>query len=270
MENIIFNINSEFRRKGYNSHNFITDLRYKLKNIIYMKVTSFEIPNVAYTFTNEKKNNYFFIIYRFKNDVYRTMITMGEGNYTSTSIIEKIQEQFKLINDKYNLNINIKLDTISGKIVVISHEQIYIEFENSSLNKYLGFRENKYSGYELKGENIINLISTPYIFLKINDIENIVDNHVPNVFTKIVLNSEKYTYHFQGKDDFNSKDKYFRGPIDIDKLHVSLVDYLGNPFDLNNMDFSFTIEFGVIYSSKLYSKIVNKKISNVNKKILSL
>jgi len=267
MENIVFNINSEFREKHYKSHNFVMNMRSKIKNIIYMKVTSVEIPNVSYIFTDDKNNNFFDIIYQHNYKTYKSKIYIGEGNHTSNSIVAKIQEQFDTICIEYQANLKIKLDTVSGKIFIISDKTIYIDFSNSTLNFYLGFSKTKYRGREIQAEGLVNIISTPYIFIKINDIENIIDNRVSNVFTKIVLNSEKYTYHFQSFGDFNSKDKFFRGPINIDKFHISLVDYLGNPFDLNGMNFSMTIECGIIYDQKLYKKMLSKGIPNGDKRL---
>ena len=87
MENIVYNINSQFREKHYKSHDFVINMRSKIKNIIYMKVTSVEIPNVAYTFSDSQKNNFFHIIYQYENNTYRSEIYVGEGNHTSNSII---------------------------------------------------------------------------------------------------------------------------------------------------------------------------------------
>uniref|UniRef100_A0A6C0ENT8 Uncharacterized protein n=1 Tax=viral metagenome TaxID=1070528 RepID=A0A6C0ENT8_9ZZZZ len=267
MENVIFNINSAFREKHYKSNDFVINMRSTIKNIIYIKVTSVEIPNVSYTFRDSLRNNFFDILYQYDNKTYKSKIYIGEGNHTSNSIVSNIQEQFDNIALEFDFNLKITLDTVSGRIFILSDKIIFIDFSTSELNFYLGFSNKQYKGYKINAEGLLNIIRTPYIFIKINDIENIIDNKVSNVFTKVVLNSEKYTYHFQSFGDFNSKDKFFRGPIDIDKFHISLVDCLGDPLYLNGMDFSMTIECGTIYDRKLYKKMLSKGIPNGDKRL---
>ena len=58
MDNIIINIDSRFRNKQIynNSGKFIYQLSEKIKNCKYIRLSSFEFPNLYFTFT-EKKNN---------------------------------------------------------------------------------------------------------------------------------------------------------------------------------------------------------------------
>ena len=61
MENIIVNINSLYRDKSIypNAQKFTYNLSSNLNNIIHMRLTSLEIPNVDYVFTTEKNNKTF-------------------------------------------------------------------------------------------------------------------------------------------------------------------------------------------------------------------
>ena len=45
----------------------------------------------------------------------------------------------------------------------------------------------------------------------------------------------------------NRTREYF-GPVDIQRLHVSLYDEFGRIIDLNNMDWSFSLTFEILYN----------------------
>ena len=58
MDNILINVNSIFKDKTlYSSNDFVLELPEQIKNIIYMKISSIEIPNIFYTFSNISLNN---------------------------------------------------------------------------------------------------------------------------------------------------------------------------------------------------------------------
>ena len=43
------------------------------------------------------------------------------------------------------------------------------------------------------------------------------------------------------------KKREFNGPVDFERIHLKLLDEYGNPIYLNNMDFSFSLEFEISY-----------------------
>jgi hypothetical protein len=53
----------------------------------------------------------------------------------------------------------------------------------------------------------------------------------------------------QKLDDFVNQGYRFRQPVNINKLEIELVDYLGNTLDLNGSNFSCTIQLTEIISS---------------------
>ena len=84
-----------------------------------------------------------------------------------------------------------------------------------------------------------------YMFLKINN-WGYLDFFGNKMFAKILL-----TVGLGNPDinDYINKEFRFRQPVDINKLEIELVDYLGNTIDLNGADWSFTIEFNQIINS---------------------
>ena len=76
-------------------------------------------------------------------------------------------------------------------------------------------------------------------------------------FQNFILNSGKYTVHFEDSMSFVSKEKIFRSPQNITNLNVELVDYLGNPINLQEHNFSFTLELTYIYDINIFKYLHN-------------
>ena len=65
-----------------------------------------------------------------------------------------------------------------------------------------------------------------------------------DILGKIYLNETRF--YLSISDDTSRKNerkrKYF-SPVDISRINIKLLDEYGNILDLNNMDFSFSLEF---------------------------
>ena len=60
-------------------------------------------------------------------------------------------------------------------------------------------------------------------------------------------------------DDNNNpltKTRKYNGPVNIKKIHIKILDKFGNIVDLNNMDFSFTIEVEILYEGFNFKDIL--------------
>jgi len=84
-----------------------------------------------------------------------------------------------------------------------------------------------------------------YIFIKIND-WGYIDFFGDSIMAKILLTSGLGNPKL---DDFVNQGYRFRQPVNINKLDIELVDYLGNTLDLNGSNFSCTIQLTNIISS---------------------
>ena len=266
MENKIININSLFRDKNLfsNSGKFSINLNETFKNIVYIKVSSLEVPFVFHSILENNNNNKFKIIVKGNSHE----IIMGDGNYTSNTLIQFIAKKLEDINTS-SINIEFDINVINGKFYFRGNVDFSLDFsrtgnqEYEGFKYYMGYSEDYYTGQqEYNAESVVNVNPLSYFFLKINDIENISDLKVSNAFTKITTGVGIYNYIFVGGTDYNSKDKVFRSPINLSKFDFELVDYLGNEINLFNNDFSFTLELGYIYDKKLYQEINNRGIPN--------
>ena len=62
------------------------------------------------------------------------------------------------------------------------------------------------------------------------------------------LHDGKFHINIDDNDgDSNLKKREFMGPVDINKIHLRLLDQYGNKIFLNNMDWSFSLEFEILY-----------------------
>jgi hypothetical protein len=267
MENVIVNINSTFRDKELDpsANKFTYYLPTHLRNIIHMRLTSLEIPNVAYVFSESHNNNKFSITVGFITEE----IVLDDANYSSDMFITFISDKFDTINTDRGWNLALTINVNNGKFKFTNDgDEFTLSFARTgntdypNLNYHMGFINETYTGTEIESESVINLVGINYFFIKINDINNIIDEKVGNAFAKVILNIDKYNIQFEDFESFVTKDKQFRSPQNFNKLRIEVVDYLGNPLDLYNHDLSMTIEFGYVYDLNLYNKIHNKGIPN--------
>ena len=264
MDNLIINVNSRFADlTKYTSSNFVYHLNDEIKNIAYIKLGSIEFPSSSYNFLAVKKNTSFVI----GDGVTEDTVTIPDGNYTSDTIILKLQDLLDTINTNRTKNYQIDIDINTGKIFFTSDDSVTINFSNEdigygSLGYHLGFTNDTYTGTNITGDNVINLNTPVYYFLKINNIENLNDKFVSNAFAKIIQTTGSFDFTIEGKADFVTKEKVFRSPINLSKLEVQIVDYRNRIIDLNGFDLTFTLEIGYVYDRKLYEELNNNGIPN--------
>ena len=102
-----------------------------------------------------------------------------------------------------------------------------------------------YTDRIITAEKFFDTTGNNYIFMKIND-WGYIDFFGESLMAKILLTSGLGN---QKLDDFVNQGYRFRQPVNINKLEIELVDYLGNTLDLNGSNFSCTIQLTEIISS---------------------
>jgi hypothetical protein len=139
----------------------------------------------------------------------------------------------------------------------------------------LGFRT---ATYEMRGdglesglpqsavsEGICQISGPQYVFLCIDDYNNSVNNYYvssygsstisPNIIARLNIKQQinaAGAYGLAGGESLTTSLTYSReyfGPVDIQRMRVTLVDDFGRVMDLNNMDWSFSLMFECVYSS---------------------
>lgn len=253
MEKLIFNIDSNDRNKTTypNSHNFTynrveesVDSIYKIesfveKNVIEMNVSSVEIPNNFYYINSTKGNN--------KITVDGVEYTISDGSYTKSELLTELDNVTHVHIPTYS--------STTGKVTFDTDSK---DFSFTSLSSYpslgeiLGYKNDVTYNDGDTAPNAMTLPQEPYVFLKINDLGNIIHKNKNYVAKLVPDNSSRY-------NNVNTETVYrtlstrivFDQPIDINKLDISLVDSAGNLCSINNTNFSFNLELVKIKNSLL-------------------
>jgi hypothetical protein len=70
-----------------------------------------------------------------------------------------------------------------------------------------------------------------------------------DILAKIPMMNGKLSLIIDDNINPLTKKRVYNGPVNIRKIHVKILDKFGTLIDLNNMDFSFTIEVEILYES---------------------
>jgi putative Mn2+ efflux pump MntP len=125
----------------------------------------------------------------------------------------------------------------------------------------IGFRMGNYVNiYEsIISEGLFDAGGDRYIYVCINDYQyntnplNMVcfDKSVFNedVIAKIPMVNGKLSLTINDNNNSLSKIRRYNGPVNLSRLQIKIVDHFGTVIDLNNMDFSITLELQVLYEN---------------------
>ncbi len=139
-----------------------------------------------------------------------------------------------------------------------------------SVGSYMGFRPdmkkstNKFllssiadsTDMVIRADKIFNTAGDNYIFIKINDV-GYIDFFNQKLFAKILLTSGLGNPKL---DAYVNQGYRYRQPVNINRLDLELVDYLGNTLDLNGFDWSCTLELKQVVSSEQKDQIEKQSI----------
>ena len=116
----------------------------------------------------------------------------------------------------------------------------------------------------LISEGICNVQGTRYIYVAIDDFVNSSNNYftaafassvmAPNIITRInvaELAQDTTVYHYAQQEGYSTeldRSRSYFGPVDIQKMRVTLFDEYGRVVNLNYMDWSMELMFECVYS----------------------
>jgi hypothetical protein len=274
----ILNIDSRFRDNYFSTSatNFNVNLPTVFNDVVRMQLSSIEIPTTYYVVSKQYGNNFFTLNV---NGSY-AVITIPDGNYSQTTIINSINNQINLAGAPFSF-ISFTIDltggtTGSGKTLVGSNgtgavtslelnfqaDRFSMEDKNTPLPlKFgwtLGFRNGKYVGnLNYVSEGIVNITGPAYVYLVVDDHNNNVNNLFYGAFNSSILNKNILARISLQANNFNILEQnnlnlinvardYF-GPVNIQSMTIQLLDEYGRIIDLNNMDFSFCLILTTAY-----------------------
>ena len=279
----IVNIDSCFRSNYDNtkSTDFNVELPDSINNVVSMELEMVEIPLTYHAVANTLGNNTFTII----SGGNTVEIKIADGNYESQNSSNKnakiIEDEINNALSEFDIGLVYIVDQTSGrsifsKTVESSTIDFTIDFTTResedeialqlTLGWLLGFRTASYICSDtVVSEGIFNIRGPRYAFVCIDDYKNNVHNNFicpyessiinKNIITRLNLEtiSQSETMYKLGEirglgRGSMSKREYF-GPVNLQKLHIQLVDEYGRVIDLNNMDLSFILIFRCLYEN---------------------
>ena len=257
-------LNSIFREDMTQSisTDFNIVMPYYFKNILSTRLSSIQLPNTIFCFSNLKLNTIIYI----KEDTTNLEgnIIIPDGIYSIDNFAVVLENS---LNNFFINRFNVFYDIATQKITItnttntftmnllknIEHVNIY-----RTLGWAIGYRMVEYSGLKsYTTEGVYNGFATDYIFFVLNDFNNSQSENIMamfsnsyignNILAMIPLNSNSFQTCFDNGADFIEKKRNYFGPVNIQRLKIQLLNQYGEILDLNNMDFSFSLEFEIGY-----------------------
>jgi len=282
------NIDTRFRENYFTcqSTNYHLDLPLKISGVMSLQLSAIELPTTFFNISKQLGNNFFTIEVDNYNDgttteSYSTVITLQDGNYAPSSLVDYLNSIVGIMLPPFNLlifTLNILNTMISGTgqmVVGISNPNNIFNFTlnfqadkngNNDNNTPLplklgwtfGFRSGKYvNNSTYISEGVMDLTGPRYIYLVVDDFNNNVNNAFygafnssilnKNILARISLQSKFFDIFIENNLNVITTPRHYYGPVDIQKLHLQLLDEYGRVLDINNMDYSFCLILHTVY-----------------------
>lgn len=259
------------------------------KNVLSLRLSSLQLPNVMYNISAVNGNNTLYI--EVDNGGPNGVVTMPDGNYDINNFITVLQTQlntqlsttnFSVTYDQYTQKITItytdppsnpnftmifyvptpkydknknlhKPDNDYRKYECLDISQIYKGF-----GWFMGYRKAEYSGAtSYTTEAVYSSSPYEYIYFTLNDYNMSQSQNIFGMFSKSILGdnilaiipvtSNSFNICFDNGVNLLEKKREYYGPVNIQRLKIQLLNQYGEILSLNNMDFSFSLEFEIGY-----------------------
>jgi len=270
------NLNTCFRSNYYNSNpcNFQYIIPAEIKNVVSLRLASIEIPNSWYLFSAIKSNNIFEIEINNNGTITNYEIIVPDGNYDNNTLQVYLNNTYfynsgltndlsfiEYFIDNYSYKSKFKLTGIypSNFCFTIKFNK---ESNNNVMNTFgwiIGFRLATYKTITnyIESEGIFDGGGDRYIYVSIDDYQynnntlNMVcfDNSImeKNIIAKIPMVNGKLSLIVDDNTSPLTKTRKYNGPVNIRNLFIKILDQYGEIIDLNNMDYSLTLELELLY-----------------------
>ena len=275
------NLNSCFRNNYYQSNpcDFQYIIPSEIKNVLSMRLVSIEIPNSWYLFSSLKKNNSFIIEFNLDGEKTNYDIIIPDGNYDSDTLQHYLNTTYfcesGLETPLKHIRFNINNYNLKTSFEIVENEETETDNFNFSLKFIqninqnamntlgwtLGFRLGSYLNIHEKicSEGLFDAGGDRYIYICINDYQYNSNTSNTVCFDKSILNEDvlakipmingKFSLIVNDNNNSLAKIRRYNGPINLSRLQIKIIDKFGTVIDLNNMDYSLTLELELLYES---------------------
>ena len=277
----MLNVDTKFRDNYFSSPstNFNFHLPMQFNDVLEMNLMAIEVPTSYNVISKQYGNNFFTITV----DGLSKIIQIPNGNYSETTIMTAINDELALAGSPFN-KVSFVVNASSGSGGTGSQQTLVgplatpagfttleLDFQADINGNYdaatplplkfgwlLGFRNGVYTGnLNYVSEAVVDVTGPKYLFLCLDDYNNNVNNYFYSAFNSSVLNNNilarlslvgNISSLVQNNKYITSMPREYFGPVNITTFRVQLLDEYGRIVDLNNMDFSFCLQFTIVHN----------------------
>jgi len=281
----ILNIDSRFRDNYYSSSstNYNVALPTNFNDVLQVQLLSIEVPQTYYNISKQYGNNFFTVVTNGTAEV----INIPDGNYDPTTIATIVNTQlanlggdFACVVFRCNLINFTTISTGTGQILVgfngsqSSGATLELNFQADrfgvddrftplplKLGWMLGFRNGIYiNNINYVSEGVFDYTGPRYFYLVVDDYNTSVVNNFFGAFNSSVLNKNILAristqvnvsgYNILQQNNMRNitPPREYMGPVNLNNLTIQLLDEFGRVVNLNNMDFSFSLQLTTVYN----------------------
>jgi len=283
--NKILNIDSRFRDNYYStsSTNYNVALPTNFNDVLQIQLLSIEIPQTYYNISKQYGNNFFTVVVNGTAEV----INIPDGNYDPTTITTIINKQLTNLGGDFadvvftcNLINFTTISTGTGQMLVgfnggqSSGATLELNFQADrfgiddrftplplKLGWMIGFRNGIYiNNQNYVSEGIFDYTGPRYFYLVVDDYNTSVVNNFYGAFNSSLLNKNilariSTQINVSGYNTLEQNNmrnitppREYMGPVNLNNLTIQLLDEFGRVVNLNNMDFSFSLQLTTVYN----------------------
>lgn len=256
-----------------------TDVMWRLntpiRNVMRIALSSVELPEVEYLFSEKHGNLNFTVTLGGGAPV---TMALAAGNYTATELATELQSALTTGVDG---SFTVTVYPNTGKLV-IAHPTTTFTFYGASTNGTiaarpkewglgynLGMRQHVVSatvaaggGYEIEPIAIVRIQPSPYYLLQLLIPEQVggIVHQLPNgdsvqAFAKLVLRENWYYLQFDDGSNMLRKEFTFLTPVNVSTVRMRLLDAYGVPVQIFDLDWSASLEIYEVTNAKQYNAI---------------
>ena len=248
----------------------------KLTNVVSMQLSSLELPTSFFVINEGAGNNFFsYQVIKINQENVVKTVKIPSGNYSHTDLLSQINNAIINNGDLINFSVDITgLGSGTGKTIIQNNtvsELIHIYFDRNDLGfpddtpiplKFgwiLGFRNNEYIGNTTYvSEGMYEDHGSRYLYLAVNDHNNNTQDTYLSVFNSSTLNRnilarislKTPAFHILNETGLNlvTLPRKYMGPVSITTLNIQVLDEFGRIVNINNMDYSFSLNIESLYN----------------------
>ena len=266
----ILNVDSRFREGGGTSSDFFFRLLTPVKNVLRIRITSIELPNNYYIFSKGRRNITIRVLHGAGLSLSK-LITIPAGNYTAYDMVTAV-------NAAAPTWLNVAFDLVAGAFTFTGTQVFALDTAIAGVSPALtwdrpfdyglgynmGFSRGIFdpvvvgAKYVMTSDQCATFAGDPYMFLKINDFDCVLQTIRGSDFTalaKIVIKEPKNYMTFDDYASQHAKEVVFPTPQDLSRLRVQLLDAYGEIVDMCSSQISFSIEVLEIMNLSLYNTV---------------